>query len=317
MGRSYEDELARVASVWAEQASSWYVGRGVHWVEHQLVQERINLKVVGDPGMDRYQYFVKKYFSEKVPVERVLTLGCGAGEFERGLASYNFCRHHDAIDISDGAIEQAIAAARSAGLTHISYRVDDLNRTVIEPNSYDVIFGISSVHHVSALERLFEQIVVGLKPDGLFFLDEFIGPSQFQWTDAQIEISNRELGKMPVGLTRSVTRPGTTKVPVVRPTIEFMTEYDPSEAIRSAEIVPLLPKYCDIIEMKGQGGSLLHLLLQDIAGNFNEQNEGSIAYLRQLFDLEDRLISKGVLQHDFATIITRKSDMMNRVQRSC
>ncbi len=73
--------------------------------------------------------------------------------------------------------------------------------------------------------------------------------------------------------------------------------------------MPLLPKYFDIMEMKGQGGSLLHLLLSDIAGNFNEQNEGSIANLKGLFQLEDRLINEGVLRDDFATIITRKRSL--------
>jgi SAM-dependent methyltransferase len=305
---TYEQGLARVANVWAEQAASWYVGRGLHWVEHNLVQERINLKAGADPGIDRYHHFVRKYFSGKLPVERALTLGCGAGEFERGLASYNFCRHHDAVDISGGAIEHAISGARAAGLSHINYRVDDLNRIVIEPDSYDVIFGISSVHHVSALEHLYGQVLAGLKPGGFFFMDEFIGPSQFQWTDSQLEASNTELRKLPTRFARSVTNPTSMKTPVVRPTIEFMNEHDPSEAVRSADIVALLPQYFEVVEINGQGGSLLHLLLEDIAGNFNEENEGSIAYLKGLFELEDQLINERVLQHDFATIIAQKRD---------
>lgn len=76
---AYEEGLKRVAEVWADQAGSWRVGRGVHWVEHELVQVRLNSKVAGRLGIDRYQYFIEKYFAGSTPVERVLTLGCGAG----------------------------------------------------------------------------------------------------------------------------------------------------------------------------------------------------------------------------------------------
>jgi hypothetical protein len=85
-----------------------------------------------------------------------------------------------------------------------------------------------------------------------------------------------------------------------------MNESDPSEAIRSAEIVPLLSRHFDVVEKNGWGGSLLHLLLEGIAGNFDERNPGSLAYLQGLFDLEDRLIAEGVLEDDFATIIARR-----------
>jgi SAM-dependent methyltransferase len=222
------------------------------------------------------------------------------------MAQYNFCREHEAVDISEGAIEKATELARAAGYTHISYAVGDLNHLTLSPGRYDVIFGISSVHHVAALENLYEQIARGLKPVGLFFMDEFVGPSQFQFSDAQLRQINEQIRIMPPHLKRSVTKFPAFKPPVVRPTIAEMNAGDPSEAIRSAEIVPLLSRYFDVLEVKGQGGSLLHLLLKDIAGNFNDTNEGSLAYLEGLFTLEDRLIAEGVLQDDFATIVARK-----------
>lgn len=303
---SREQELERVKAVWGPQVGTWYVGRGVHWLEHTKVQERINKKVASAGPVDRFQYFVTKYFHGKTPVDCALTLGCGAGEFERGLAQYGFARHHEAIDVADGAIAKAVELARAAGMTHISYRLDDLNAIELPPARYDVIFGISAVHHVAMLERLYEQVAQALKPGGYFFLDEFIGPSQFQWPDAQLAIVNEQLRIMPARLKRSVVSGAECRGPAVRPTIAWMNECDPSEAIRSAEIVPLLPRYFDVVEKKGWGGSLLHLLLEDIAGNFDESHEGSLEYLDRLFDLEDDLIATGVLQDDFATIIARR-----------
>jgi len=299
--------LDRVREVWSEQAGTWSPDRGMHWVEHAAVRRRIDSKVAGNVRGDRFQYFMNKYVPTGRPLDRVLTLGCGGGEFERGLAQYNFARLHEAVDIAEGALERAKLAARELGLSHIKYDLGDLNRLTLERDAYDVIFGISSVHHVRALEHLFEQVRAGLKPGGYFFLDEFIGPSQFQWTDEQVRLVNEMLAGLPPAYRRRVSKPGRSKPPVVRPTIARMNAGDPSEAIRSAEIVPLLGRYFEIVEFKGYGGSLLHLLLEDIAGNFRPADPQSMRYLERLFEEEDRLIASGQLQHDFGVVIARRS----------
>ena len=82
-----------------------------------------------------------------------------------------------------------------------------------------------------------------------------------------------------------------------------MNAGDPSEAIRSSELLLLLSQYFQVIEVKGYGGTLLHLLLEDIAGNFGEDQNH---HLERLFDLEDEMIDSGVLEDDFATIIAQK-----------
>lgn len=298
--------LSRVREVWSEQAGTWGVDRGRHWLEHPAVQRRINFKVAGAVGPDRFRYFVEKYFPTERPLDRVLTLGCGGGELERGLAKYNLARLHEAVDIAEGAVERAKRAAEDLGLTHVRYGLGDLNRLRIQPDAYDVVFGVSSVHHVRALEHLFAEVRAGLKPGGYFFLDEFVGPSQFQWPDEQLRLVNELLEELPPAYRRSVSNPGRMKVPAIRATIEEMNAGDPSEAIRSADILPLLGRYFEIAELRGYGGSLLHLLLEDVAGNFHAADPESMRWLERIFDAEDQLILSGQLQHDFAVVIARR-----------
>jgi ubiquinone/menaquinone biosynthesis C-methylase UbiE len=295
-----------VREVWSEQAGTWSVDRGRHWLENPEVQQRINLMVAGVPDKHWFEYFIDKYIPTGRPLERVLTLGCGSGECERGLAKHNIARLHDAIDVAEGAIEKAKRAAEGHGFTHIQYSVGDLNQLTLEPNTYDVIFGISSIHHVAALEHLFDQVRTALKPSGYFFLNEFIGPSRFQWSDEQLRLANEILEGLPLAYRRSVTKPGELKAAVVRPTIEQMRTADPSEAIRSAEIVPLLGRYFDIVEFKGYGGSLLHLILEDIAGNFRSADAESMRWFNRITETEDRLIASGKLQHDFGVVVSRR-----------
>ena len=143
------------------------------------------------------------------------------------------------------------------------------------------------------------------EPGGYFLLDEYVGPSKFQWTDEQLSVVNEQLEALPAVFKQFVTGSG-TKGGVGRPTLAEMNAADPSEAVCSADIVKLLPDYFDVLEINGYGGSLLHILLEGITGNFVEDNPRSMSYLQSFFDLEDRLIASGRLQHDFANIIARK-----------
>ena len=295
----------RVREVWGAQAGKWS-GRGLHWLEHPAVQARIRSLTGGADGRDRFQYFIHKYFSEGARVERVLTLGCGGGEFERGLAQYQFACEHDAFDIAEGAIHKAVEAAREAGLRHIRYEVADLNHLALERNRYDVVFGLSAIHHISALESLFDQVRGSLKRGGFLLLDEFIGPSQFQWPDTQLDVANQVLARIPERFRRRLDPPRRIKTTVSRPTIESMNAGDPSEAIRAADIVPLLKDYFDVIEFRGYGGSLLHLVLEGIAGNFLPGDPLATEWIERLSAIEDQLILDGRLGHDFAVIIARK-----------
>ncbi len=129
-----------------------------------------------------------------------------------------------------------------------------------------------AMHHFSNLEHIFNELRKSLKPNGLFILNEFVGPSQFQWTEKQINITNELLEILPEKYKVDLTT-GDLKERIYRPAIEFMNDYDPSEAIRSSDIVPLVAKYFKIEERIDYGGTILHLLLQNIVGNFNPSKE--------------------------------------------
>src|SRR5437867_1115153 len=162
--------LERIKNVWGAQRV-WDGADIQHWLQHALVQERINFKISGTPRINRFEYFLDRYLKGRMPVERALTLGSGLGELERGLCQYRFARAHEGVDLSDEAVRLASERARSAGFDHLRYHVADLNKIKLDRETYDVIFGISSVHHVQNLEHLFRQVQQALKPGGYFFLD--------------------------------------------------------------------------------------------------------------------------------------------------
>ena len=92
-----------------------------------------------------------------------------------------------------------------------------------------------------------------------------------------------------------------TKVSVNLPTPSTVRVGDPSEAVRSADIMPLLQQHFDIAEFKPLGGTILQFLLADIAGNF--EGEMGQRWLDTLFIIEDLLLDSGDLASDFAYIV--------------
>jgi SAM-dependent methyltransferase len=292
------------ADVWDEQAGTWHIGGVRYWTELRQVQDEINRRVSGDPAVDPYLHLLRTRLADRLPVTRALTIGCGSGELERGLCQYGFAGRHDAFDVAPKAVEKAIAAAREAGFGHLGYGVADGNALSLEPRSYDVVFGVHAIHHIEKLERVFEEVSRALKPDGLFFMNEFVGPTRFQWTDRQLEVVNGLLRALPEEL-RASTVDGRVKTEVPRPTVAEMIAMDPSEAVRSGEILEVAASYFEILEIRPYGGTVLHLLLHEIAGNFSKPGNGGEDLLAAISAFEWALVEAGHLASDFAVVVAR------------
>jgi len=294
------------AAVWGER-----VGEGVdrparHWTELPLVRAEINRRVSGDPAVDPYGHFLRTHLAGRLPVARALTVGCGTGELERGLAALGFARRHDAFDVAPRAVEVAAAKAAAAGLRTVRYRAADADADALAlpERAYDVVFGVHSIHHVARLEHLLGEVSRALKPDGFLFLDEFVGPTRFQWTDRQLEVVNGLLCCLPEPL-RSAYPDGRPKRRVSRPSVADVVATDPSEAVRSAEILGVVSSLFEVVQVRPYGGTVLQLLLDDIAAGFLAAGGAADGLLAALCALEWALVSSGELPSDFAVVVAR------------
>jgi hypothetical protein len=182
------------------------------------------------------------------------------------------------------------------------FRVMNVNAAELEVGAYDLIFSSHSFHHFLDLERIMEQVGGALTARGLFVLEEFVGPTQFQWTDAQIEITRAILKLLPQDLRR--LRWGAIKEMEGRPTPAEVEAVSPFEAIRSSEIFALFRRYFDIIVVRNLGGTIQHLLYNGIVHNFRDDQYAR--YVESIINIEDALIDSGSLPSDFMLLIGRK-----------
>lgn len=301
-------EADAVGTLWSDKATpeDWESRRLLNWCSHPYIAKRhINTLISGDADVDWFTYVKNTYVPKRL--DYGLDLGCGSGWLEGLCLKNQVCERMDAFDIAAGAIEIAGKNAASENLAeYINYEVRDINTIRLEPGKYDIVFAPSSAHHFRELEHIFREVHNSLKPSGLFVLVEYVGPSQFQWTDKQLRIINDVLDILPVRYRNNLRIPGLIRERLERNSVEYMNAHDPSEAIRSAEIVPLLQRYFHVRERRDYGGTLLNMLLHDIAGNFSEDKEDDAAFLGLLCYFERILLQEKVLPSDFALIVASR-----------
>ena len=165
------------------------------------------------------------------------------------------------------------------------------------------MFAPSSVHHVKELEVLFDWVTGTVQSGGVFVLQEYVGPSRFQWSPKQLEIAQGVLPLIPEFFRRLPD--GTHKESIWTPTPEEMAASDPTEAVRSAEILPLLEDRFEVVRRVDHGGALVMLLLHGIARNFHHENYESLVLLQFLLHMDDLLLRERVLETNFCDVIVR------------
>jgi SAM-dependent methyltransferase len=171
-------------------------------------------------------------------------------------------------------------------------------------SSFDCVLGISAVHHCSNLEALFSACVHLLAPGGMMFLDEYIGPDRFQFEPETIAWLNRWAQSVPERLR--VTAKGVIKQGFRAPNIDDVITIDPTEAIRSSEIMEVLRPFFSVVAFRPYGGALLHNFLADIAQHYQSGEGAEVA--DALIAAESELIRTGKLRHHFGCTIASPRD---------
>jgi len=122
----------------------------------------------------------------------------------------------------------------------------------LSQRTYDIVFFHQSLHHVARIEGLLEQVTHALTKKGLVYLDEYIGPSRTEWSDERIAGHRAIYDRLPehVKMTSQLPLP--------------IQADDPSEAIRSGEILAKLKELFKIVAFRGYGGNLLSVVFPNL-----------------------------------------------------
>jgi SAM-dependent methyltransferase len=308
-------------AVWAEGAERRervHAGEATLWLDSPQVLRDYVFPQFG--GKHWYQYVADRYCPQ--PRARGLSLCCGDGEVERNLVRFGICQTCEGIDVSSHALEVARQQAAAAGFSdRLSYRVADIERARLSPGTsppvrlsargeggaegYDVIVAWMALHHLRKLRHVFREVGRALKPDGIFIVNEYVGPARFQVPDDRVTCVNSLLLSLPEELRR---KPGGAEIKdsFRRPRLSEIIRHDPSEAVSSHRILGELRGRFAVIEQIGYGGTILQWLLEGIVQNFREDDPAHRAHLERLYAAEREVLRSGRFGSDFAFVIAKR-----------
>jgi SAM-dependent methyltransferase len=155
----------------------------------------------------------------------------------------------------------------------------------LEPNTYDLVVAQMCVHHIEALERLFEQVTQALVPNGVFAINDYVGPTRWQFTPMQLLLANVLIWLLPLRL-RVRYPDGKLKKGIRRSTVKWMIKMDPSEAVRSDEIVPLFGQFFKVEHCIDYGGSISIPVLDCLVANFRQDDPVSLRWFKRILDVD-------------------------------
>jgi 2-polyprenyl-3-methyl-5-hydroxy-6-metoxy-1,4-benzoquinol methylase len=303
--RTSDNSQNNASEYWSSvYAEGTHFGKETYWLAIPEIRDRYQRKATGNQAAHWVAYVVKHFLETNTAIEAVLSVGCGTGQLERNLAQLGITGKIEGIDIS----ATAIALAReAAGAPNISYRLESIETLRLPTSYYDAIFFNSSFHHLTDIEQVCEKVRQSLKPDGYLILNEYVGASRFDFPERQKQAMRAAFDLIPAAYRRSFNPNDFGRV---RQTMGFpdpaqVAAVDPTEAVRSAEIVELIHRYFEVVVHNPCGGTLLQYVLNGIAGNFIENDARAKRILQMLCDIEDGLIESGDLSSDFVLIVAR------------
>jgi SAM-dependent methyltransferase len=304
----------RVAAYWSDHDFTDHLAR-IHWMGSPEVRAYLNQLVSGDPAADWLTWALHRpALARRRPRPgeagwRVLVLGCGTGWLERSLARRPQVASIDACDVAEGAVREAAETARREGLGGtIRYHVVDLNEEPPPGGLYDLAVAHSVLHHVENLELAYPALRDCLVPGGLLLLNEYVGPRRFQWSGEQMAVINAVLARLPERYRRSAVMGGALYPHKEVPTEAQMIATDPSESVRSDELLAFTRRHFEVLEEVAYGGTVLQQLLYDVVQNFDPARLADARLLGLACLLEEALMREGVLPSDYAVVLARRPE---------
>jgi len=270
------------------------------WTASPVVRRYLHALVSGDPACDWLTWVEHAHLS--AGLDRALVLGCGSGWLERAIAGRGRFRSIVACDFAAETISRARQAAEAEGVGGIEYHVLDLENEALPEGPFDAVFANDVLHHIKGLEPLYTRIHSVLASRGRLIFNEYVGPNRFQYSDERMALVNRYLRVLPDRL-RWDPLTGKLLWKRERADVDQLVWDDPTEAVRSEDVMPLARRFFRPEKEYLYGGGLLNPLLFGIVTNFRAGDPWDDMLISRFCAAEERLTDAGKLEPDFRIFV--------------
>ncbi len=216
------------------------------WNDYPQIKDEINRRVSGDPAVSWQEHFQRSMGGRKF--RKALILNCGNGWVERELYESGLFEEAVGVDIGEDLLIEA--REKAAGLP-LHYAQMDINTGTFPADDFDLVVNHAAAHHMAYLDKIFRSINRVMTADGVFVNYDYVGPHRNQYPFAQWEAAYEANLRLPAGFRQDMQYPH----------LPTMLVTDPSEAIHSELILPVMRRYFTIEGYRPTGGALAYLLL--------------------------------------------------------
>lgn len=192
--------------------------------------------------------------------KRGISVGCGSGIKEMRLLEAGVVEHFDLYELSQDRIDDGKRRAVSLGLQdRATFHLADAFAICREEGQYDLVHWDNALHHMLDVPQAVEWSRGVLSDGGAFVMDDFVGPSRFQWSEQNLDLIASFRALLPKRLLHRESTDTLIPVRPGRPTVEKMIEADPSEAADSERILPAVRETFPGANIVLTGGAIYHL----------------------------------------------------------
>lgn len=191
LSKEYIDQIGNVwdKRVYEKARSSW-------WDSEQLIRH-MNYLICGEELQGWNAGAIKQLRKIRYTYETAVSIGCGIGNKEMQLLEQGVVDKFICFELSGERIRIGVEQAKKRGLENriTFYRQDFFNSAWVN-EKFDLVFWDNSLHH---MPDVFTAVKISkgiLKEDGVFFCNEYIGESRFQWSDEKLKYVNNLRDKL-------------------------------------------------------------------------------------------------------------------------
>ena len=290
--------LSQTASYWDDAARVFETGSNenrAEWQGHPAVQARrqrlLGGRTAGEWLADRLS----------APAARALGAGCGAALFELDLVRLGAVEHFDLWDVSPAFLELARDRAASLGISdRVTIRCGDV--FAIDDGRYDLVTFVHSLHHapdVRAAVRFSHDV---LRPGGLLFADEYIGPRRFAYPPEHsqpVKVLYRSLSSEIRGEWPELPQPKPADVAAA----------DPTESVESDLILSAINETFHSVETVPLFGALPFILWWGLDHDALWDTKLGREFVELLLEMDEALVAARRLPPYFAIVLAQRSPL--------
>lgn len=320
VGKALQDSRDRVAAHWDGVTVAAPTLRTRFW-QSPTIRAHINRRCCGfecegesEGAARRLGALLER--SGRGPLPRAVSVGGGSGHKEMLLLRLGLVERFDLFELSKERIRLGREAARAAGLEQrITFREQDAFECV-GPESYDLVHWNNALHHMFDVEAAVAWSHRVLVPGGVFYMDDFVGPSRFQWDEPMLRAASAIRVQLPERFLRDPKDPSRS-LPreIKRPNPETLARHDPSEAVQSSRIQSAVLTHFPDADLILTGGVVYQLALSDVIANFDESDPEDRARLEGLLLADDALVEAGVPSLYAVALAIRSSPEVGALRR--